>query len=216
MKIEATASEWSAALKAVQPHAATVSAREVPSLQAIRVDVDETGAYLVATDRYTLIMRRLDAEVTGEGSFSLSLPDVKRIVSTCADWSKISVPLSLDVDSATDRATFTTPDSSATFAGNAGTFPQYRTLLYGAVANLDESDRTSGIGLNAAFLAKWAKSVSHKNESVQFRLTREQKVAVVIGRDFIGLHMPVRLEGFSVPSWAPQPVVKAAAVEAVA
>lgn len=205
MKIEATSAVWAQAFKAVTPHSGT--SKDCPDiLQSVRIELDETGAYLVATDRYTLIMWKLvTTDTAGEGSVVLALADAQRIAKVAAGMPRHLANYSLTLTVEDSRASFTALDTTVLCQGlEPSAFPPFRRLIADAVGKLDEyaHNRASDVGLNPAFLAKWVKATD-RNGPVSLHLTGDQRLIVVAGECFVGLQMPVRRDSLALPSWAP-------------
>lgn len=173
----------------------------VPMLCCVRIESANGNLVAVATDRFTLGASR--ADYTGEDFAATlsasSIDNLMRIAKTArrdADWRTVDI----EVTGKELRFRFTSGESLTVLCEDSD-FPRWRQLI--SVDRIDHTDQQAAmVGYNADYMARFSKVAGSTNMRLFSRGTAKPAV-VSIGRDFVGLIMPVRCEDdtFSKPSW---------------
>ncbi|MFE2140248.1 hypothetical protein ACFXA3_00515 [Streptomyces sp. NPDC059456] len=157
-------------------------------IHGIRLDVDSTYLYAVASDRYTMAAARHKHDGDGE-AFARTIP--ARYLRSLREWTTLQKGQhSITISTEPGRLVFASPADELRIAvtDNLG-FPDWRGLIRGA---LDEPAQEEPFtALNAGFLARW----NAAGDSIRVRVAAEDKALAIFAPDFVGIQMPVRYSG---------------------
>lgn len=190
-----------AALIGVAAHAANEPT--LPAISAVRFEASGGRLLLVATDRYTLGVYRVDVGATdgAHDDFEALVPaaDVKLILSTFKTSRHDDPAATLSLDGGT--LTVSTPDRTLTVRHLNAQFPPFRSLIKLA----DNIDQPAYRGYMPGNFARFEKSAGKHDHMVVHGSTGTKPTLVTIGDYFVGLIMPVRVGGDStditLPAW---------------
>ncbi|WP_329330830.1 hypothetical protein OIU81_03230 [Streptomyces sp. NBC_01454] len=160
-------------------------------LNGIRLDVDTTFLYAVASDRYTLAVARYRLLHDDQGGQPFArlipgeyLPSLREWVSSQTGSTYISI-------SAEDHyVEFGGTHTELRIGVDPGLeYPDWRGLLRTITEHTVEGEPFPA--LSAGFMTRWAAT----GDNLRVRVTAAQKAVLVFGEDFIGAQMPVRYAG---------------------
>lgn len=195
----------------------------IPALNGIRLETvqrDETVDLIaVATDRFTLGVSRADAggdAATADcrcwdcvlPAFNLTSSDAKNLVRIAKTVARMQSYRTVDVetDDHTQNVVFTfSSGESVTVRKSDHEFPRWRQLFPADDAGMH--DDVSGIGYTPEYLAKFGKVAASKRNPMRFFPRAMKPGVVMIGDDFMGIIMPVKIYGdtnrgtYSTPVW---------------
>jgi hypothetical protein len=190
-------------MKAVDLHRVITEAKNFagrdatsPMLQNVRIEATETQLLAVATDRFMLGASR--ADYTGE-AFTVSIEGqqvdaLMRMAKTASrdmQWREVNIERRDDDSDSVIEFRFNSGEA-LTVTPSAHEFPKYGQLIPTTTLLETESPHESTvIGFNAANLAKFAKIDGAHAMRVYSR--GDKPTVVLIGDDFAGLIMPVRI-----------------------
>lgn len=157
-------------------------------INGIRLDIDSTYLYAIASDRYTMAVARHKHYGNGE-AFARTIP--ARYLRSLREWATLQAGQhSIAISTEAGRLVFTSPSDELRIAVTDGLeFPDWRGLIRSA---LDEPAQEEPFtALNAGFLARW----STVGETLRVRVAAEDKAIAVFAPDFVGVQMPIRYSG---------------------
>ncbi|MFH9798041.1 hypothetical protein [Streptomyces virginiae] len=162
----------------------------VEVIHGVRLEVDSTYLYAVASDRYTMAAARYrhGGEENGE-PFARTIP--ARCLRSLREWTTLQEGQhSIAVSTEPGRLVFTSPAGDLRIAVTDNMeFPDWRGLIRGA---LDQpACEEPFTALNAGFLSRW----SAAGDVLRVRVPAEDKAVAVFATDFVGLQMPIRYSG---------------------
>lgn len=183
-----------------------------PALNGIRIETVQQGETVdilaVATDRFTLGVSRADAGGDVLPAFNLTSSDAKNIVRIAKTVARMQSYRTVDVETSDDDLNvmfvFSTGET-VTVRKSEHEFPRWRQLFPADDAGM--SDDVSGIGYTPEYLAKFGKVAASKRNPMRFFPRAMKPGAVMIGDDFMGIIMPVRIPGdtnrgtYATPVW---------------
>jgi DNA polymerase III beta subunit, central domain len=193
----------------------------LPMLTCTHVEWDGKQLLAATTDRFTLGVSKLDAAETGvvdgleDVSFMLwpndvsTLLKVAKTVNRDADWRLVTIskvgeiPAGCTVPTYTIKFAFFTGEQIIIKPADVE-FPKFKQLIPSG-----EPVARAMSGLNASYLAKFAKIASHDGRMRMYSFDDSSEGGakpnvVLIGDDFVGMIMPVRCPddgGWRKPSW---------------
>ena len=184
----------------------------IPAINGIRLETVQRGAIVdviaVATDRFTLGVSRADGSGDILPGFNLAASDAKNIVRIAKTVARMQSYRTVDVetDDYTQNVVFTfSSGESVTVRKSDHEFPHWRQLFPTDDAGM--ADDVSGVGYTPEYLAKFGKVAASKRNPMRFFPRVSKPGAVMIGDDFMGIIMPVRIPGdtdrgtYSKPVW---------------
>ncbi|MFJ1696229.1 hypothetical protein ACIOHC_13920 [Streptomyces sp. NPDC088252] len=161
-------------------------------LHGIRLDVDSTYLYAVATDRYTVAVARYrhDGEQNGE-PLARTVP--ASYLRTLREWiSTQEGQFGVTISTKVGRLVFATPHTEMRIpVTDSQEFPDWRGLIRGVVNQPGSEELFPA--LNSGFLARWAEA----GDNIRVRVAAEDKAIAVFADDFIGAQVPARYSGVS-------------------
>lgn len=160
----------------------------VEVINGIRLDVDATHLYTVASDRYTMAVARHKHEGDGE-AFARTIP--ARYLRSLREWATLQQGQhSITISTEPGRLIFTSPaDELRISVTDNLQFPDWRGLIRSALDQPAQEEPFTA--LNAGFLARW----NAAGEMLRVRVTAEDKAVTVFAPDFVGVQMPIRYSG---------------------
>ena len=184
----------------------------IPALNGIRIETVARGETVdliaVATDRFTLGVSRVDGSGDILPGFNLTASDAKNLVRIAKTLARMQSYRTVDIETADDDLNvmfvFSTGET-VTVRKAEHEFPRWRQLFPADDAGM--SDDVSGIGYTPEYLAKFGKVAAGKHDSMRFYPRVSKPGVVMIGDDFIGIIMPVRIPGdtnrgtYATPVW---------------
>ena len=180
----------------------------LPMLQNVRIEATETQLVAVATDRFLLGVSRADYAgeaftVNVEGQQVDALLRIAKTARRDEQWREVTLERRDDGSRTMVEFRFNSGES-ITVTPSDREFPKFRQLLPATQTLETETLTMDGFGFNAANLAKFAKIDGSHAMRVY---TRGSKPTVVlIGDDFVGLIMPVRIDEdrrtYQRPAWS--------------
>jgi DNA polymerase III sliding clamp (beta) subunit (PCNA family) len=180
----------------------------LPMLQNVRIEATETQLVAVATDRFLLGVSRADYAgeaftVSIEGQQVDALLRMAKTASRDAQWREVTIERRDDDSHNVIEFRFNSGEE-ITVTPSAHEFPKFRQLIPTTTLLETETLHESPvIGFNAAYLAKFAKIAGAHAMRVYAR--GDKPTVVLIGDDFVGLIMPVRvaedLRAYQRPAW---------------
>jgi hypothetical protein len=201
-------------MKAVDLHRVVTEAKNfagrdatLPSLQNVRLEATETQLVAVATDRFLLGVSR--ADYAGEAfTVGIEAPQVDALARMAktpnrdALWREVTIERREDDSHSVVEFRFNSGEA-ITVTPSAHEFPKYQQLIpTTTLLETETVDESPVVGFNAANLARFAKIDGSHAMRVY---TRGSKPTVVlIGANFIGLIMPVRIPdgpAYQRPAW---------------
>lgn len=184
----------------------------IPMLNAVRLETvargDSVDLMAIATDRFTLGVSRADADGDVLPGFNLAATDAKNLVRIAKTAARMQTYRTVDVetDDYTQNVVFTfSSGETVTVRKHEHDFPRWRQFF--PHDNAGMTDDVSGIGYTPEYLAKFGKVSAGKRNPMQFFPRTAKPGVVMIGEDFIGIIMPVRIPGetdrgtYSTPVW---------------
>lgn len=184
----------------------------IPAINGIRLETVQRGAIVdviaVATDRFTLGVSRADGSGDILPGFNLTASDAKNVVRIAKTVARMQSYRTVDVetDDYTQNVVFTfSSGESVTVRKPDYEFPRWRQLFPADDAGM--SDDVSGIGYTPEYLAKFGKVAASKRNPMRFFPRVSKPGVVMIGDDFMGIIMPVRIPGdtnrgtYATPVW---------------
>ncbi len=184
----------------------------LPVLNGIRIETVQRGAIVdviaVATDRFTLGVSRADGSGDILPEFNLTASDAKNVVRIAKTVARMQSYRTVDVetDDYTQNVVFTfSSGESVTVRKSDHKFPHWRQLFPSDDAGM--ADDVSGIGYTPEYLAKFGKVAASKRNPMRFFPRAMKPGVVMIGDDFMGIIMPVKIPGdtnrgtYSKPVW---------------
>ncbi len=162
-----------------------------PPLNGVRLDVDATHLYAVASDRYTLAVARyrLSHDDQNGQPFARLIPGEH--LPTLREW--------ISSQAGATYVSITAEDHYLEFGGThtelrigvepGMEYPDWRGLL--RIITQHTVDGEPFPALNASFMSRWAAT----GDNLRVRVTADQRAVLVFGEDFIGAQMPVRFAG---------------------
>lgn len=179
----------------------------LPMLGCVRLEATETQLTAAATDRFLLGVSR--ADYAGE-AFTVNIegPDVDtltRIAKTSkrdAEWREVTIERTDDTRSIVYGFN---SGESLTITASDQEFPKYRQLIPDTdMVDTETTSLGTEFGFDASKLARFAKIDGSHVMRVYPRGAKP--TVVLIGEDFLGLIMPVRLgedhrQGYRRPAW---------------
>lgn len=163
----------------------------IDPLHGIRLDVDATHLYAVASDRYTLAAARyrLNHGDKGQEPFAVTLPADH--IESVREWlrtMKGAAWVTLDVTDA--RLVFKQAQTELAIAVSLGLeFPNWRGLFRGIAEQAVEDAPFPA--LQSEYLSRW----SDTGHILRVRVSADMKAVLLFGEDFIGAMMPARYAG---------------------
>ncbi|MFD9222037.1 hypothetical protein ACFWDI_18945 [Streptomyces sp. NPDC060064] len=163
----------------------------VEPLHGIRLDVDATHLYAVASDRYTLAASRyrLNHDDKGQEPFAVTLPADH--IASVREWLRAmdgAAWVTLDVTDA--RLIFKQAQTELAIAVSLGLeFPNWRGLFRGIAEQAVEDAPFPA--LQSEYLSRWADT----GHILRVRVSADLKAVLLFGEDFIGAMMPARYAG---------------------
>jgi hypothetical protein len=180
----------------------------LPMLQNVRIEATETQLVAVATDRFLLGASRADYAgeaftVSIEGQQVDALLKMAKTVSRDTQWREVTIERRGDESHKLVDFRFNSGEA-ITVTPSAHEFPKYGQLIPTTTQLETETRHESPvIGFNAANLAKFAKIDGARAMRVYPR--GDKPTVVLIGEDFAGLIMPVRIaedhRAYQRPAW---------------
>ena len=184
----------------------------IPVLNGIRLETVQRGAIVdviaVSTDRFTLGVSRADGSGDILPGFNLAASDAKNIVRIAKTVARMQSYRTVDIETADDDLNvmfvFSTGET-VTVRKSDHEFPRWRQLFPTDDAGM--ADDVSGIGYTPEYLAKFGKVAASKRNPMRFFPRAAKPGVVMIGDDFMGIIMPVRIPGetdrgtYSTPVW---------------
>ncbi len=177
----------------------------LPMLQNVRIEATETQLVAVATDRFLLGVSRADYAgeaftVNIEGQQVDALLKMAKTASRDAQWREVTIERR---DDGNVEFRFNSGEA-ITVTPSAHEFPKYQQLIPTTTLLETETLHESPvIGFNAAYLARFAKIDGAHAMRVYTR--GDKPTVVLIGDDFVGLIMPVRIpedrRAYQRPAW---------------
>jgi hypothetical protein len=168
-----------------------ISGEHVEVLHGIRLDVDSTHLYAVASDRYTLAAARYQLlhDDKGQEPFAVTLPADH--IPSVREWlNTMKGAASVTIDAADSRLLFKSAKADLSIAISTSLeFPNWRGLFRGIAQQATEDAPFPAF--QSAYLARWAAT----GHILRVRVTADQKAALLFGEDFIGAVMPARYAG---------------------
>lgn len=164
----------------------------LPALECVRFEWVNDHLFAVATNRYVLSYERIDPEShDGNGAFSISADDAKRIIGILPKQERSPAPVGVRFDTAgsDDRIEVNCLGTVLRFqSANSGTFPRWR-----AIVDRFEPGEVKGVTFNSKWLASLSKvSDGSKNPLIRFELGEPGKAAhIAIGETFEAMVVPV-------------------------
>lgn len=184
----------------------------IPALNGIRIETvargDSVDLIAVATDRFTLGVSRADASGDILPGFNLTASDAKNLVRIAKTLTRMQSYRTVDVetDDYTQNVVFTfSSGESVTVRKAEHEFPRWRQPFPADDAGM--ADDVSGIGYTPEYLAKFGKVAASKRNPMRFFPRAMKPGVVMIGDDFMGIIMPVRIPGdtnrgtYATPVW---------------
>lgn len=162
-----------------------------PQLHGIRLDVDATHLFAVATDRHSLAVARYRLNHDGQNGQPFArlipadyLPSLREWISSQAGSDYISI-------SAEDHyIEFGGTQTELRIGVNPDLeYPDWRGLLHTITQHTIDGEPFPA--LSADLMGRWAAT----GDNLRVRVTADQKAVLVFGEDFIGAQMPVRYAG---------------------
>lgn len=168
-----------------------VGSEDIEPLNGIRLDVDSTFLYAVASDRYTLAVARyrLNAGEQGGEPFALLIPaDYLR---SLREWISTQIGHAcITISTDENRLVFTSPHTELRIAVSPSLmFPDWRGLLRTMAEQTVDGEPFPA--LRSGFMQRWADA----SDILRVRVTADEKAVLVFGEDFIGAQMPSRYAG---------------------
>ena len=184
----------------------------IPALNGIRIETVQRGAIVdviaVATDRFTLGVSRADGSGDILPEFKLTASDAKNVVRIAKTLTRMQSYRTVDVETSDDDLNvmfvFSTGET-VTVRKAEHEFPRWRQLFPTDDAGM--ADDVSGIGYTPEYLAKFGKVAASKRNPMRFFPRAMKPGVVMIGDDFMGIIMPVRIPGdtnrgtYATPVW---------------
>lgn len=168
-----------------------IGSEYVEPLHGIRLDVDASHLYAVATDRYTLAAARyrLNHDEQGQEPWARTIPAAwLKPLREWLDAQAGSLPVAIGTEAG--RLAFATPHTEMRVPVTASQeFPDWRSLLRGVAANIHTIYAFPAV--DSRMLARWADT----DDVLRVRVTTDLKAFMVFGEDFIGVQMPKRYAG---------------------
>lgn len=157
-------------------------------IHGIRLDVDSTHLYAVASDRYTMAAARHKHDGDGE-AFARTIP--ARYLRSLREWATLQEGQhSITISTEPGRLVFTSPADELRIAVTDNLeFPDWRGLIRSALDQPAQGEPFTA--LSAGFLARW----SAAGDTLRVRVTAEDKAVAIFATDFVGLQMPIRYSG---------------------
>jgi hypothetical protein len=160
-------------------------------LNGIRLDVDATHLYAVASDRYTIAAarHRLTDDDQGGEPFARTIPasylrPLREWISTQAGQHLVTI------GTGEGRLAFDAPQSGMTIpVTDSLEFPDWRGVLRNITQQPTDGEPFPAI--RSEFLTRWADT----GDTIRVRVTADQKAILLFGEDFIGAQMPARYAG---------------------
>ena len=184
----------------------------IPVLNVVRLETvargDSVDLMAIATDRFTLGVSRADADGDVLPGFNLAATDAKNLVRIAKTAARMQTYRTVDVetDEYTQNVVFTfSSGESVTVRKSDYELPRWRKLFPTDDAGM--ADDVSGIGYTPEYLAKFGKVAASKRNPMRFFPRAAKPGVVMIGDDFMGIIMPVRIPGetdrgtYSTPVW---------------
>ena len=184
----------------------------IPALNGIRLETVQRGETVdiiaVATDRFTLGVSRVDGSGDILPGFNLALPDAKNVARIAKTVARMQDSRTVDIetDECTQNVVFVfSSGESVTVRTSDHEFPRWRQLL--PTDDEGMADDVSGIGYTPEYLAKFAKVAASKRNPMRFFPRAMKPGVVMVGDDFMGIIMPVKIPGdtnrgvYSQPVW---------------
>lgn len=168
-----------------------IGSEDTEPLHGIRLDVDSTFLYAVASDRYTLAVARYrlnDDEQGGEPFARLIPADYLR---SLREWISTQIGHAcITISTDENRLVFTSPHTELRIAVSPSLmFPDWRGLLRTMAEQTVDGEPFPA--LRSGFMQRWA----HAGDILRVRVTADLKAVLVFGEDFIGAQMPSRYAG---------------------
>ena len=183
----------------------------IPSLNGLRLETVRRGETLdliaVATDRFTLGVSRADGSGDILPGFNLAASDAKNVVRIAKTVARMQDVRTVDIetDDHTQNVVFVfSSGESVTVRKSDHEFPRWRQLFPADDAGM--ADDVSGSGYTPEYLAKFAKVAASKRNSMRFFPRAMKPGVVMIGDDFMGIIMPVKIPGDTNRGTYAQPV----------
>ena len=176
----------------------------LPSLYAVRLEWDAWEVRAVSTDRYRLLVARVEKRETyahngsmyapgGDGEALLSRPDVVDLVKVLPKLGKRGYPELVKVSVLADSVLIEGEGWSRTLRQVDGAFPKYRSLIPTDFAP------TQNIAFNPAFIGDIGKLPVEKGTAARFSFVSSSRPAVAMldgmngVDDYTYLLMPIRV-----------------------
>lgn len=162
-----------------------------PQLNGVRLDVDATHLYAIASDRHTLAVARyrlLHDDQNGQ-PFARLIP--AEYLRSLREWiSSQNGATYLSVTAEDHYLAFGGTHTELRIAVDPGMeYPDWRGLL--RTITQQTVDGEPFPALSSGLMARWAAT----GDNLRVRVTADQKAMLVFGEDFIGAQMPVRYAG---------------------
>ena len=168
-----------------------IGSEDVEPLHGIRLDVDATHLYAIASDRYTLAAARyrLNHGDQNQEPFAVTLPADH--IESVREWlraTKGAAWVTLEVTNA--RLVFKQAQTELAIAVSIGLeFPNWRGLFRGIAEQALEDAPFPAV--QSQYLSRWADT----GHILRVRVSADMKAVLLFGEDFIGAMMPARYAG---------------------
>lgn len=168
-----------------------MGSEDIEPLHGIRLDIDSTHLYAVASDRYTLAVARYELLYADKGAEPSARTIPGEYLRPLREWISTQIGhANITISTDEDRLVFSAPLTDFRIATNPGLeYPDWRGLLR-TIAEQTTEDAPFP-ALHSGFLARWADTGS----TIRVRVTADQKAVLVFAEDFIGAQMPARYAG---------------------
>lgn len=163
----------------------------IEQLHGIRLDVDATHLYAVASDRYTLAAARyrLNHDDQGQEQTAVLLPADH--IQFVREWLRtMKGAETVTIERVDERLTFKGNKTDLTILVNTSVeFPNWRGLFRSIAEQADEDAPFPA--LQSQYLSRWADT----GHILRVRVSADRKAVLLFGEDFIGAMMPARYAG---------------------
>ncbi|OMI34461.1 hypothetical protein [Streptomyces sparsogenes] len=163
----------------------------IEPLHGIRLDLDSTHLYAIASDRYTLAVARYELLYADKGAEPYARTIPGEYLRPLREWISTQIGhASITISTDEDRLVFAAPLTEFRIATKPDIkYPDWRGLLRTIAEQTTEEAPFPA--LHSGFLARWADTGS----TIRVRVTADQKAVLVFAEDFIGAQMPARYAG---------------------
>jgi hypothetical protein len=172
-------------IRKVEPHIGRHSG--YAAIQGIRLDYDGRHLHAVATDRYTFAVAR-QATRSSDPAWALTIR-MGDLPALTAWIDSLNGEKYVHITPETSAVTFDSDGAKLTLPVEPLTFPEWRGMIRTALE--EEAGQAPYSGIDSMFLSRW----EHAGRMLHTWQAGPAKPIVFIGREFIGLQMPVRVKG---------------------